>query len=80
MVKRRGGTSKAARFDELCEEGESHSAFLLCFTLSHPDVHTVIVGTKNPEHFQENLNAARRGPLPPDTYAAAKRRLDVIAS
>jgi aryl-alcohol dehydrogenase-like predicted oxidoreductase len=48
---------------------------MLRFTLSHPDVHTTIVGTLNPEHLRANADAARKGPLPADTYAEAKRRL-----
>jgi aryl-alcohol dehydrogenase-like predicted oxidoreductase len=55
---------------------ESRTAFLLRFTLSHPDAHTTIVGTLYPEHLQENIAAARKGPLPEDLYAEAKRRLD----
>jgi aryl-alcohol dehydrogenase-like predicted oxidoreductase len=48
--------------------------FLLRFTISHPDMHTTIVGTKNPEHLADNITAASRGPLPADIYAAAKDR------
>lgn len=65
-----------AGLDDLLEPGESRTAFLLRFTLSHPDVDTVIVGTLNPEHLQHNVQAAGMGPLPPDVYAEAKRRLD----
>lgn len=63
-----------ARMDEILE-GESATAFLLRFTLSHPDVHTTIVGTLNPAHLQENLAAVTQGPLPPAVYREAKRRL-----
>ncbi len=65
-----------AKLDELREAGESRTAFLLRFTLSHPHVHTTIVGTLHPEHLQENVRAAQRGPLPADVYAEAKRRLE----
>ena len=34
-----------------------------------------IVGTVNPAHLHANLAALRDGPLPPDLYAEAKRRL-----
>ena len=79
----RGGEATWQKFDdatldELREEGESRSAFVLRFTLTHPEVHTVIAGTKNLAHLQENLQAAVRGPLPPGTYSEAKRRLDGI--
>ena len=49
---------------------------MLRYTLSHPFAHTIIVGTTRSEHLQENLAAVARGPLPADTYAEAKRRLD----
>lgn len=64
-----------ANLDELLEEGESRTAFMLRFTLSHPDVHTVIAGTMNPVHLLENVAMAEKGPLPPSVYQEAKRRL-----
>ncbi|MCC6486990.1 MAG: aldo/keto reductase [Candidatus Hydrogenedentes bacterium] len=69
---------KKANLDELRENGESRTAFLLRFTLSHPHCHTTIVGTLLPEHLRENVEAARRGPLSAELYAEAKRRLDSI--
>ncbi|MFZ1753377.1 MAG: aldo/keto reductase [Caldilineaceae bacterium] len=65
-----------AGLDELREVGESRTAFLLRFTLSHPHCHTTIVGTQNPKHLQENIAVAAKGPLPADVYAETKRRLD----
>ncbi len=66
------------RLDELRGEGESRSAFVLRFTLTHPNVHTIIAGTKNPAHLKENVNALLHGPFPPDTYVELKRRLDEV--
>ena len=63
------------KLEEIREEGESNTAFMLRFTLAHPDLHTTIVGTQNPGHLRENVQAALRGPLPADVYAEAKRRL-----
>lgn len=63
-----------AGLDDLLD-GMTRMEFILRFTLSHPDLHTTIVGTMNPEHLRQNLEAARKGPLPPDVYAEAKRRL-----
>jgi aryl-alcohol dehydrogenase-like predicted oxidoreductase len=63
-----------AKLDDLLD-GSSRSEFVLRFTLSHPDVHTTIVGTVDPGHLATNLAAAREGPLPADVYAEAKRRL-----
>jgi aryl-alcohol dehydrogenase-like predicted oxidoreductase len=61
-------------------DGMTRMEFMLRFTLSHPDLHTTIVGTINPRHLQVNLDAARKGPLPPDVYAEAKRRLSAAGS
>jgi len=65
-----------AGLDELLEEGQSRSAFVLRFTLTHPHAHTVIVGSRSIEHMRENVRTALKGPLPADVYAEAKRRLD----
>jgi aryl-alcohol dehydrogenase-like predicted oxidoreductase len=67
---------EAANLDELRAPGETRSAFLLRYTISHPQMHTTIVGTKNPEHLMENVKAAQAGPLPASVYAEAKKRLD----
>lgn len=64
-----------AKLDELREEGESRTTFMLRFTLSHPDVHTIIAGSQNAAHLRENVQAARKGPLPGGVYEEAKRRL-----
>jgi aryl-alcohol dehydrogenase-like predicted oxidoreductase len=74
----RWDTFEKAGLDELRADGESRTAFLLRFTLSHPHCDTTIVGTLQPEHLRENVAAAQRGPLPPDVYAEAKLRLDKI--
>lgn len=65
-----------ARLDELCDPGESRTAFLLRYTITHPDCHTTIVGTMQPDHLEENITVVEKGPLPPDVYAEAKKRLD----
>ena len=67
-----------AKLDELLDPGESRTAFLLRFTLSHPHVDTTIIGTLYPEHLQENLAAARKGALQANVYEEAKRRLDGV--
>ena len=64
-----------ARLDELLAPGETRTQFLLRFTNSHPGMSTNIVGTKNPAHLEENVQAAARGPLAGDVYEEAKRRL-----
>ena len=67
---------EAAGLDELLEEGESRTAFMLRFTLSHPGMHTTIVGTLNPDHLAQNVATAAKGPLSADVYAEAKKRLE----
>jgi aryl-alcohol dehydrogenase-like predicted oxidoreductase len=68
-----------AKLDELLDPGETPTQFLLRFTNAHPGMATNIVGTLNPEHLAANIAAAAR-PLPADTYAEAKRRLDAVTS
>lgn len=71
---------KEAKLDELCDEGETPTVFLLRYTISHPDMHTTIVGTKNPEHLREDIQAIEKGKLPDDVYEEAKRRLDAVGA
>jgi len=63
-----------AQLDDLLDGG-NRNEFILRYTLSHPNMHTTIVGTANLEHLAANLATARKGPLPPDVYAEARRRL-----
>lgn len=70
---------EAAGLDGLLDEGETRTGFLLRFTNAHPGMNTNIVGTMNIDHLKENIAAASR-PLPADTYAEAKRRLDGAAA
>jgi aryl-alcohol dehydrogenase-like predicted oxidoreductase len=68
-------TFEKAGLDELLDEGESRTDFLLRFTLSHPGMHTTIVGTLNPDHLNQNVAAASKGPLAADVYEKAKTQL-----
>ncbi len=56
-------------------DGMTQMEFTLRFTITHPDLHTTIVGTVNPAHLAENIAAVRKGPLPASVYNEAKRRL-----
>jgi aryl-alcohol dehydrogenase-like predicted oxidoreductase len=67
-----------AALDKIRPPDESRTGFMLRYTLSHPDTHTIIVGTRNVEHLNENLQAALRGPLPHDLHAEINRRLDGV--
>lgn len=64
-----------ARLSDLLD-GRDRAEFVLRFTLSHPDVHTTIVGTLDPEHLAANLAALAKGPLPAGVYKEAVRRLE----
>ena len=57
----------------------TRTQFMLRYTISSPSMHTTIVGTANMEHLAENLRVAALGPLPPDVYAEAQRRLSAVA-
>lgn len=67
-----------ARLDELLPAGMSRAELILRYTLSHPDCHTTIVGTCNAAHFQENLAAATRGPLPSELHQEITRRVSEV--
>jgi aryl-alcohol dehydrogenase-like predicted oxidoreductase len=73
MLERRKTRLERADLDDLLD-GMSTIAFLLRFTLTHPDMATAIVGTANPAHLAANVTAARAGPLPQDVYEAARER------
>jgi aryl-alcohol dehydrogenase-like predicted oxidoreductase len=70
---------RRAHLDDLLD-GMTPMEFILRFTFSNPDLDTTIVGTINPAHLQTNLEILKQGPLPPDLYEEAKRRLAAAGS
>ena len=70
---------RQAHLEDLLD-GMSPMEFILRFTFTNPNLDTTIVGTVNPAHLQTNLDILRQGPLPPDLYEEAKRRLAVAGS
>jgi aryl-alcohol dehydrogenase-like predicted oxidoreductase len=68
-----------AKLDELLD-GLSRIEFTLRFTLSHPGLHTTIVGTSKLEHLHRNIEAAKKGPLPQEIVDKAKRRLAEVGA
>lgn len=64
-----------AGLDDLLDEGVRPQEFILRYTLSHPGMHTTIVGTMNLDHLKDNVAAYDKGPLSADVYAEAKRRV-----
>ena len=73
------GAVAEVSLDDLLD-GMTPMEFILRFTFTHPDLDTNIVGTINPAHLQHNVDALRKGPLPADVYAEAKRRFDAAGS
>ena len=70
---------RQAQLDDLLA-GMSPMEFILRFTFTNPDLDTTIVGTVSPSHLQANIDALGKGPLPPDPYDEAKRRLAAAGS
>lgn len=68
---------RALEVDDLLD-GMSPMTFALRFTISHPGMTSTIVGTASSAHLRANLDAVEAGPLPPERYAEALRRLDAI--
>ncbi len=67
-----------ANLDELLPAGMQRAELILRYTLSHPHVHTTIVGTCNPDHLGENLSAAEKGPLPKRLYQQVADRVAAL--
>lgn len=51
----------------------------LRFTAFLPGVHTLIVGTTQPERWQQNAALLEAGPLPAELYAAIRQRWQAVA-
>jgi aryl-alcohol dehydrogenase-like predicted oxidoreductase len=64
-----------ARLDELLEDMAPPELLLRC-TLCHPDAHTNLFGSADPEHVRANAAAAERSPLPEDLRLEIERRLE----
>jgi aryl-alcohol dehydrogenase-like predicted oxidoreductase len=62
--------------DDLRDSDETAAQFLLRFVITNPDVHTIIVGTKNLDHLADNVSAAHIGALSEDVYQQTLARLE----
>lgn len=60
-------------------DGMSPMEFTLRYTISHPGVSSAIVGTADVSHFEANVDAVSKGPLPDELYARAKELLHQAA-
>ena len=67
-----------ARLDEILPPGMSRAELILRMTLSHPDCHTVIVGTCDEQHLADNLAAAAKGSLPMELSMEVRRRISAV--
>ena len=63
----------------LREPVEAAVATALRFTLSLPGVHTAIVGTTKPEHWQQDAALLAAGPLPAAQIDGIRRRWGEVA-
>jgi aryl-alcohol dehydrogenase-like predicted oxidoreductase len=61
--------------DDLRDSGETAAQFLLRFVVTNPDVHTIIVGTKNLNHLADNVSAVQNGALSDNIYQKTIIRL-----
>lgn len=59
-------------------DGMSAMEFTLRATLSRPGMTTNIVGTLNPAHLLQNIEATQKGPLPGDLLAEAQQRVAAV--
>lgn len=71
---------EASGLQELLEKGETRNDFLIRYTLTHPAITAGVCGTRGTEHLAQNVRAAARGPLAPDVYEEAKRRLNYVGA
>ena len=67
-----------AKLAEILPDDMTKAQMILRFTLSHPSCDTTIVGTCNPDHLQENIDAAIAGPLPKELIEEIKRRVSRV--
>jgi aryl-alcohol dehydrogenase-like predicted oxidoreductase len=70
---------EAARLEDLME-GSSRTEFMIRYLLATPSVDSTILGTGKPQHLADNVAAASKGPLAPDAYHEARRRMAAIVA
>jgi aryl-alcohol dehydrogenase-like predicted oxidoreductase len=61
-------------YEFLKGESQQPASVALRFTLGVPGVHTAIVGTKNPDRWQENADLLQAGPLPERQFETIRAR------
>lgn len=66
---------RAARLDELIGDEDEAGDLILRYTIHHPECDTVIVGTMDSEHLDQNVRAVQRGPLPDQLFEEIEKRI-----
>jgi aryl-alcohol dehydrogenase-like predicted oxidoreductase len=61
-------------------DSATQTEFMIRYLLSKPMVNSTILGTASPDHMQDNIAAARKGPLPEDVYLEAQRRIAQVTA
>ena len=62
-------------------EPDNHIETALGFVLAHPEVHTAIVGTRNPDHMRSNIEfASGRSAISPELVRELHRRYDEVGA
>lgn len=74
FLRARSAKWEGARLQDILE-GESPTSLMIRFSLATTGVTSVLVGTANTRHLDENVHAAGRGPLPNDVFAEIRERL-----
>lgn len=64
-----------AKLDEVLPAGMKRAELVLRFSMSHPDIDTIIVGTCDESHLAENLASEESGPLPESLYSEIRARV-----
>jgi aryl-alcohol dehydrogenase-like predicted oxidoreductase len=60
--------------------GATQTEFMIRYLLSKPAVNSTILGTASPDHMEDNIAAAGKGPLPEDILIEAQRRVAQVAA
>lgn len=69
-----------AGIDRFPSEPDDRILTSLGFTLSHPEISTAIVGSRNPAHVKSNITMVGQTPLDPAFLDAVHRRFDEVGS
>ena len=67
-----------ARLDDFLSGQMTRAQLILRHTLSNPHVDTIIVGTCDLQHLEENITALNEGPLPEEIVAAIDERVNAL--